>query len=85
MSERTYEHTVDLDQLVATAAAYEKVISDAQESILSAENPEVIDIANRAADALELQQRMFYALLPSDLREEFWDALEAAVKQPAGA
>lgn len=79
MSERSYEHTVDLDHIVAIAANYEKIIVEAEVLILATENDETIKVANLAADALELQQRMFFQLLPEDVREEFWDKLEEAV------
>ena len=85
MSERKYEHTVDLDHVVSHAAEYEKIITEADALVSATENEEAIKIANLAADALGLQQQMFYHLLPEDLREEFWDKLELAVNQPAGA
>lgn len=79
MSERTYEHTVDLDHIVSHAAEYEKIIVEAEDLILATDNPEAIKISNLAADALELQQKMFFHLLPEDVREEFWAKLEEAV------
>ena len=82
---RSYEHTVDLDHVVALAARYEKLIVEADEIIQGTENEETIRISNMAADALELQQRMFFQVLPNDVREEFWDMLDEALKEPADA
>lgn len=86
MSERKYEHTVDLDGLVEVAAQYEKVIVEGDKLINETEDRDVLRIANIAAEALELQQRLVFQLMPDDLREAFQDALEEAVaKEPAGA
>lgn len=85
MSERTYEHTVDLDDLVEVAARYEKVITEGDRLINETENRDALRIAGIASDALQLQQQLVFQLLPDDLRKEFQDALEEAVKEPAEA
>lgn len=76
MSERKYEHTLDMDELVATASRYEGIISEGQDAVLEGDDSEAL---SKAIDALEIAREMFFMALPADVRDEFQDALEAEV------
>lgn len=73
MTERTYEHTFDMDLLAELAARYEATSAKGQEA---ADDQDYSTAVDHAIEALVLAQQMFYLVLPQDVREEFWDALE---------
>lgn len=78
MSERKYEHTLDMAELVRRAAQYEKIVEIGQDFANDGDYGEAL---STATDALEAAQIMFYMLLPADLREEFWDLLDKSLAE----
>ena len=76
MTERKYEHTLDMDRLVDTAARYEQAVEEGQNRMWEGNDKTAL---HKAIDALELARDMFYLALPEDVREEFTDALTERV------
>ena len=76
MSERKYEHTLDMDQLLDIAARYEQAVVEGQHRMWEGNDKTAL---HKAIDALELARDMFYLALPEDVRNEFQDALTERV------
>ena len=76
MSERKFEHTLDMDRLLDTAAHYEQVVLEGQDAMWDGRDTEAL---HKAIDALEAARDMFYLALPEDVRNEFQDALTERV------
>jgi hypothetical protein len=76
MTTRTYTHTLDMDQLVATTVEYEKLVDQGQ---TAADRSNDTAALQAAINALYKAQEMFLLTLPKEVEEEFLEALQAAV------
>lgn len=87
MSERRFEHTVDLAEVARVGAKYEKAIEKGHEVIHSLEpfdgDDKAWELATLAGDALTAAGQMFRMVLPPEVFSEFQALLEEAVKASA--
>lgn len=82
MSERKYEHAVDMDLLVDLAVRHEQ-LRDLGFSFIDAEDYRSALAA--AVSAIAVLQEQVWLLLTPELTEELQDALDEALKETADA